>query len=61
MIDLPTKYLLRPDEVANFLNVSRSTIYFWCKNGFLKFCKLNHTIRIFRKSVLEYYRKNTRI
>lgn len=55
--NLPNKKLLRVDEVATFLRVSPSTVYFWCQKGQLKFTKLRHTIRVFRESVVEYCQK----
>ncbi|MCK9229250.1 MAG: helix-turn-helix domain-containing protein [Syntrophales bacterium] len=35
MTDLPKKELLRPDEVAYYLDVSRSTVYLWIDHGLL--------------------------
>ena len=51
---LPTKNLFRPGEVANFLDVSRSTIYFLCQNGNLDFCRVGRQIRIPRESIVSY-------
>jgi len=49
--DLPRKSLLRPQEVADFLNVSLRTIYRWYEMGILEGTRLKGSIRIFRESV----------
>jgi excisionase family DNA binding protein len=46
MTDLPTKSLLRPDEVAAFWSVSVKTIYRWIDIGVLEAVKKGGTIRI---------------
>lgn len=52
--DLPNKTLFRPDEVAKFFSVSRSTVYQWVDEGILKACKpAAGSIRIFRSSIIE--------
>jgi len=33
MQQLPNKKYMRPDEVADYFNISRSTIYLWCDHG----------------------------
>lgn len=44
--------LLRVDEVAKMLNVSRWTVYRWIEEGRLEGTKLNRgSLRIFRSSV----------
>jgi len=46
------KELLRPDEAASILNVSRWTIYRWVKEGRLEATKIGRgSLRIFTKSV----------
>ena len=50
---LPNKELLRPDEVAKYLSVSRKTIYLWIDTGKLDAVKISRLIRIPRKSVLD--------
>jgi excisionase family DNA binding protein len=46
--------LLRVDEVAKLLNVSRWTVYRWIEEGRLQGTKLNRgSLRIFRASVDE--------
>lgn len=40
MLELPEKKLLRPDEVATYFSVSRSTIYLWVEHGQLEAAKL---------------------
>ena len=52
------KRLLRPDEVAEYFSVSRTTIYLWCEHGHLERTKLtNGTLRITPESV-ENFEKN---
>lgn len=46
------KELLRPDEAAFLLNVSRWTIYRWVKEGKLEATKIGRgSLRVFNKSV----------
>lgn len=54
MTDLPDKALLRPDEVAAYLDVTRKTIYQWISLGKLEAVKLSRIIRIPRESVLSF-------
>ena len=58
---LKGKLLLRPDEVASLLRVSRSTVYFWCQRGSLESHKIGRQIRIPRASVLSYLHKTREI
>jgi len=47
-----SKELLRPDEAAFLLNVSRWTIYRWVKEGKLEATKIGRgSLRVFNKSV----------
>ncbi|MCC7201986.1 MAG: helix-turn-helix domain-containing protein [Nitrospirae bacterium] len=47
-----SKELLRPDEAAFMLNVSRWTIYRWVKEGKLEATKIGKgSLRVFNKSV----------
>lgn len=47
------KELLRPDEAAELLNVSRWTIYRWVKSGEIEATKIGSgSLRIFRRSLL---------
>lgn len=47
-----SKELLRPDEAAFMLNVSRWTIYRWVKEGKLEATKIGRgSLRVFNKSV----------
>jgi len=57
-IAFPIKELLRPDEVADFFNVSKRTIYNWCESGLFQTCKIKQTIRIYRSSVIEYLKNS---
>lgn len=43
---LINKSLFRVDEVADYFNVSRSTVYLWLDRGILKVKKNSRTIRI---------------
>jgi excisionase family DNA binding protein len=46
------KNLLRPDEAAHALNVSRWTIYRWVKEGRLEATKVGKgSLRIFERSI----------
>ena len=54
MTDLPDKALLRPDEVAAYLDVTRKTIYQWISLGKLEAVKLSRIIRIPRESVVNF-------
>jgi excisionase family DNA binding protein len=58
MNDLPKKTLLRPDEVARYLGVSRSVIYAWVDLGLLAAEQYvpGGTIRIPRQAVLDFRR-----
>ena len=55
-VDLKT--MLRPDEVATALRVSRSTVYLLCQTRDLKSCKVGRLIRIPKESLSEYIRKS---
>ncbi len=48
---LPRKDLLRPTEVADYLRISRSTIYGWIEQGKIPAMKICGTIRITREDV----------
>ncbi len=56
-IDIP-KTLLRPDEAAKILNVSKYTIYRLINEGQLKGTKIRRSVRIFGSSLEEYIEKN---
>lgn len=51
MPELPNKELLRPDEVAAFFGVTKSTIYRWCDIDILHAVKIRGTVRITRGSI----------
>ncbi|MBI5749787.1 MAG: helix-turn-helix domain-containing protein [Nitrospinae bacterium] len=54
------KRLLRPEEAANFLSVSKWTIYRWIEEGRLKATKVGPgCLRIFSESIEELVEKNT--
>lgn len=51
--NLPKKSLFRIDEVADYFNVGRSTIYLWISHGILTAEKYNGGImRISREAIL---------
>ncbi len=54
MNTLPQKEHFRVDEVANYFDVAKSTIYLWIDHGHLKAEKFVGTIRITRKSILDF-------
>ena len=55
--DLPAKTLLRVDEVACFLAISRQTVYNWFDAGKLRGTKMaGKSLRIYRDSVLKLIR-----
>ena len=56
MSELPNKALLRPDEVAEYLSVTRKTVYLWVQLGKLKAEKYERMTRIPREAVLEMKR-----
>lgn len=45
---------LKPHEVAEFLGVSRNTIYRWCKSGELEKVKVRNTLRIKKSTLLSW-------
>ena len=54
------KRLLRPEEAANFLSVSKWTIYRWIEEGRLKATKVGPgCLRIFSESIEDLVEKNT--
>jgi len=53
MIDLPQKPLLRVDEVSQYFDVARSTIYLWIDHGILEAEKIRGVIRITRESIVK--------
>ena len=57
---LPQKSLFRPDEVADYFDCARSTIYLWIDHGILKAEKIKGIVRIPRQSILECRFKNKR-
>lgn len=48
------KKMLRVQEVADFLDVSRSTIYLWIDNGLLEVEKYRGVIRVPRESLANF-------
>ena len=59
VFDIPEKRMFRPDEVAEFFDVSPRTIYRWCENGQLKFIRIGPArIRITRECVISIIGNN---
>ena len=48
---LERKVLLRPDEAARILGVSRRTVYYYCEYGILDAIKLRGPLRIKAESI----------
>ena len=48
---LEAKHLLRPDEVANILRISRRQVYYLCDQGILEYVKINTSVRIKTESI----------
>jgi excisionase family DNA binding protein len=53
MIDLPHKPLLRVDEVSQYFDVHRSTIYLWIDHGILEAERIRGVLRITRESIVK--------
>jgi len=54
------KKLLRPDEVAEYLSVSKWTIYRWVEEGRLKATKISSgSLRIYSNSVEDLIEKGS--
>jgi excisionase family DNA binding protein len=51
MTGLPDKELLRPDEVAKYLSVTRKTVYLWVDSGILEAVRVCKLLRIRRTEV----------
>lgn len=51
---LEVKLLLRPDEVACLLSVSKSTVYRLCERGELETVRIRNTIRIKTESLRQF-------
>jgi excisionase family DNA binding protein len=51
-IELPTRTMLRPSEVASFLRVSERTVYRWFELGLIEGVRINRSLRITRGSIL---------
>lgn len=57
MRELPDKKYLRPDEVAEYFSVSRSTVYGWADIGVLQKTKFCGNVRFTVESVREFEKK----
>lgn len=57
--DLPDRLYFRPDEVARYFSVSKSTVYRWIDEGRLKSVKIaGSVIRIKRTDILKAVKEN---
>ncbi len=54
MTTLPNKELLRPDEVALYLSVTRKTVYQWINTGKLEAVRISKLLRIPRVAVEKF-------
>jgi excisionase family DNA binding protein len=52
--------LLKPDEVAAYLGVSRNTIYRWCKSGDIESIKVRKTLRIQKSTLIDWIAEQER-
>ena len=59
-IELPSRILLTPSEVASFFNVSLRTVYFWHKIGKIQGIKIWRFLRIYRNSLGEMAERSRR-
>jgi len=57
MTDLPNKELFRPDEVAKFYSVARSTVYVWIETGKLEAVKVGGKLLRIPREALENLEK----
>lgn len=56
--DLPE--LLKPEEVADYLGVSRNTVYRWCRSGDIESIKVRKIIRIQKSTLLHWIAEQER-
>ena len=54
MKTISKKEMLRVDEVAEFLDVGRSTVYTWIQHGILEAEKYHGVIRVPRESLKDF-------
>jgi excisionase family DNA binding protein len=55
MSKLPDKELLRPDEVATYLSVTRKSVYRWISEGRIEAVRIStKLLRIPRKKVFKF-------
>ena len=50
---IPNRQLLRIDEIADFFQITKMTVYNWYETDKLKGVKINGTLRIYRQSVVD--------
>jgi len=56
MKELQEKPFYRPDQIAKYFNVNRSTVYGWIAEGKLNAVRLGGTIRVSRQAIKEFQR-----
>ncbi|WP_438498066.1 helix-turn-helix domain-containing protein [Paenibacillus sp. IHBB 3054] len=57
-VNLPE--ICTPDEVADYLNVARSTVYAWCQSGDIPSIKLRKVRRIRKAALMEWIAEKER-
>jgi len=57
MPNLPDKELLRPDEVAKYYSVAKSTVYVWIETGKLEAVKVGGKLLRIPREALESLEK----
>ena len=57
-IDLTTIEFLTTEQLAGYLNISKTSIYRLIGNRLIPFYKLGHNIRFKKADVLEYLEQN---
>lgn len=56
--DFPQKSYYRVDEVANYFGISRTTVYRLIKRETLRAVKIHSSLRVGRKELERFARKN---
>ena len=51
--NLPNRSMLLMDEVADFFQITKRTVYTWYDQDILKGTKIHGTLRIYRQSVVD--------
>ena len=56
---LPQKELLRPDEVMKYLDICKSTLYYWVKFKKIKSYRAGKKLRFRREDVIEFTKRSS--